>query len=243
MPSSTPPRSRGDVLADTANRRPIRSRDSEWARGLARALASGGATPDLISALSLAAALLGAALLLWAGASELWPLRAVLLLGAAAAIQLRLVCNLVDGMVAVEHGRGSAAGPIWNELPDRFSDVALLAAAGYSAASSGVLFGVEAGWACAALALITAYLRELGRGLGFPADFSGPMAKPQRMAALTAAALVSMVEQAWGWRGQSLMIALVLIGLGTAYTAVRRTQTLARRLAERGQSGENPGDA
>src|SRR6202042_481767 len=124
------------------------------------------ASPDLISAASFAFAAFGAALLLGAGMTELWPLRAALLLGAAASIQLRLVCNLLDGMVAVEHGRSSPAGAIWNELPDRFSDVVLLAGAGYCAAGGRIMFAVEIGWLCAALALLTAYLRELGRGLG-----------------------------------------------------------------------------
>ena len=165
---------------------------------------------------------------------------AALLLAAAAAIQLRLICNLLDGMVAVEHRLRSPAGAIWNELPDRFSDVVLLAAAGYCAAGGGIMLAVETGWLCASLALLTAYIRELGRGLGFPADFAGPMAKPQRMAALTIACVVGALEPLWGWHGQSLMIALVVIALGTAFTAFRRTRTLARRLAEKNPEGGSP---
>jgi phosphatidylglycerophosphate synthase len=232
-------------LDGTDNRRPIAARGAGWAHWLAARAAGAGASPDLISALSFAFAALGGALLLWAGAIGAPLPRAALLIGAAAAIQLRLVCNLIDGMVAVEHRRGGTAGPIWNELPDRFSDVALLAGAGYGLARSGMALGVEAGWACAALALTTAYVRELGRGLGFAADFAGPMAKPQRMAALTAACLIGAVEPLWGWRGQSLMIGLVVIALGAAATVVRRTRTLARRLAERARDsnssrGESP---
>ncbi|HEY1753101.1 MAG TPA: CDP-alcohol phosphatidyltransferase family protein [Caulobacteraceae bacterium] len=227
-------------MAETDNRRPITARGSGWARRLAHVAADAGASPDLISAASLAFSVLGASLLLGAGAARPPPLRAALLVGAAAAIQLRLVCNLIDGLVAVEHRRGGSAGPIWNELPDRFSDVALLAAAGYSAATSGVALGVPAGWLCAVLALICAYLRELGRGLGFPADFSGPMAKPQRMVALTALCLVSTLEPLWGWRGQTLVIGLGLIALGAAVTVWRRTRTLARRLAGRARQEPSP---
>ena len=228
-------------MTDTDNRRPIAARGAGWAHWLAAQAASAGASPDLISALSFAFAALGASFLLWAGAIQaLWP-RAALLAGAAAAIQLRLVCNLIDGMVAVEHRRGGTAGPIWNELPDRFSDVALLAGAGYGVAASGMAFGVEAGWACAALALTAAYVRELGRGMGFAADFSGPMAKQQRMAALTAACLIGAVEPLWGWRGQSLMIGLVVIALGAALTVARRTRTLARRLAARAAEEKHEG--
>jgi phosphatidylglycerophosphate synthase len=220
-------------VAETSNRRPIKQRSSGWAKRLAAWLAKEGASPDLISAASAAVSLLAAALMLWAGATLLTPLRAALFVAAGLLISLRLVCNLLDGMVAVEHGRGSSAGPIWNELPDRFSDVAVLVAAGYAARSSGLILGPPAGWICAVLALSTAYVRELGRGLGFPADFSGPFAKQQRMLALTAAAALSAVEPLWGWRGQSMLIALVIIALGTALTAARRTRTLAIRLARR----------
>ena len=65
-------------------------------------------------------------------------------------------------MVAVEHRRGGTAGPIWNELPDRFSDVVLLACAGYGVARAGIPLGAEAGWICAALALIR---RQAARAL------------------------------------------------------------------------------
>jgi phosphatidylglycerophosphate synthase len=227
-------------VAEIDNRRPIKSREAGWAHRAAAALAEANASPDLISAASFAFAALGAAMLLGASMTLSWPPRAALLLGAAAAIQLRLVCNLLDGMVAVEHGRSSPAGAIWNELPDRFSDVVLLAAAGYCAAGGGLLFAVEIGWLCASLALLTAYLRELGRGLGFPADFSGPMAKQQRMAALTLACVASTIEPLWGWRGQTLLIVLAVVALGTAFTAFRRTRTLAHRLADRKTEGGAP---
>jgi phosphatidylglycerophosphate synthase len=224
-------------VAEIDNRRPIKSREAGWAQRLAKNLADASVRPDLISGASVAFALLGAALLLAAGVIEIAGLRAVLLLGAAAMIQLRLVCNLLDGMVAMEHGRGSPAGAIWNELPDRFSDVALLAAAGYCAGGGGVMFAVEFGWICACLALLTAYLRELGRGLGFAADFSGPMAKPQRMAALTIGCVIGALEPLWGWRGETLVIVLAIIAIGTALTAARRTRKLARRLAGKDTKG------
>ena len=99
------------------------------------------------------------------------------------------------------------------------------------------MFPGTAGWAAAVFAVLTAYIRELGRALGQPADFKGPMAKPQRMAALTVACLVSALEPLWGWRGQTLMIALVIVALGTAFTVFRRTRTLARRLADKSNAG------
>ena len=215
------------------NRRPLKSRDTGWARGLARGLAGMGASPDLISAGSVLFALLGGGFL-WLSAGEDGMDRAALLLGAALCVQLRLMCNLLDGMVAVEHGRGGPAGPIWNELPDRVADALFLAGAGYGAGMALSGAGVPLGWAAAVLAVMTAYVRELGRALGFAADFSGPMAKPQRMATLTAACIIASAEGAWGWRGETLAIALAVIVLGAAVTVIRRTARLAGRLKERG---------
>jgi hypothetical protein len=83
------------------------------------------------------------------------------------------------------------------------------------------------------LAVSTAYVRELGRGLGFPADFSGPMAKPHRMAALTVTCLLAALEPLWGGRGLVMMIGLSVIAAGTAWTVIRRVRRLAAALAAR----------
>jgi phosphatidylglycerophosphate synthase len=77
------------------------------------------------------------------------------LLVGAAAVQLRLLCNLLDGLVAIEGGRGSATGELFNELPDRVSDVLALVAAGY--AVTWVAWAPELGWAAALAAVLTAY--------------------------------------------------------------------------------------
>ena len=211
------------------NRRPLKSRDTGWARRGAAALARMGVKPDMVSAGAVAFAALGAAALVASG-SAATGLRAALLILAALAIQLRLVCNLMDGMVAVEHGQGGPHGPIWNELPDRVADALFLIAAGYGASRAGAAWGEPLGWLCAVLAVLTAYVRELGRGLGQPADFSGPGAKPQRMAILTLCCLVAAIEPLWGSRGQSLAVGLALIAALAAITAVRRTLHLAARL-------------
>jgi phosphatidylglycerophosphate synthase len=219
-------------MTELSNRRPLKSREAGWARGLARDLARAGVSPDQISFFSFAFAFMGACA--FAASSQAfggW--RALLLILAAAGIQLRLVCNLLDGLVAVEHGKGGPHGPIWNELPDRFSDAVLMVGAGLGAGPVGEAWGAAFGAACALLAVLTAYVRELGRGLGFPADFSGPMAKPQRMALLTAAALVSATEELWHGRGWTLLCALGLLAALTALTVARRVARLARALERR----------
>jgi phosphatidylglycerophosphate synthase len=219
-------------MSPAENRRPLKSRDTGWARGLARALAAAGASPDLISAGSVIFAALGGAMLGLSASQDGAP-RMAMLLAAALCIQLRLVCNLIDGMVAVEHGKGGPAGPIWNELPDRIADALLLVGAGYGSGGAVAGLGEPLGWTAAVLAVLTAYVRELGRGLGFAADFSGPMAKPQRMAVLTAVALVASAEPWWGWRGESLVVGLAIIAGGAAFTVARRTGRLAAALRAR----------
>jgi len=220
-------------MSEPENRRPLKSRGTGWARALASWLARAEVSPDVVSAGSVMFALLGAVCLLWSGTMD-GVGRVLLLAAAAACIQMRLVCNLLDGMVAVEHDRAGPYGPIWNELPDRIADVLLLAGAGYAANLLTELSGASAlGWLAAALAVMTAYLRELGRALGFPADFSGPMAKQHRMAVLTVACVVSMIEPLWGWRGHALVIALALIVLGCIVTMIRRVRTLGGRLRDR----------
>ena len=218
-------------MSDLDNRRPLKSRDTGWARSGAAMLARAGVTPDAVSAGAVVFGLLGGALLALSGVLE-GASRTGVLIGGALSIQLRLICNLMDGMVAVEHGRGGPLGPIWNELPDRIADAAFLVGAGYGAALAGVGWGEAAGWAAAVFAVLTAYIRELGRALGQPADFGGPMAKPQRMALLTLAAVVAIFEHMWSWDGETLAGALALIAIGAALTAAVRTGRLAARLKD-----------
>lgn len=102
-------------------------------------------------------------------------------------IQLRLIANLLDGMVAVEGGRTSATGPLYNEVPDRLSDP-IISSAGYAYSSSP-----EAGWAAAVIALLVAYTRAIAASLGAGQLFLGPMAKQQRMALITLVSMLALV--------------------------------------------------
>jgi phosphatidylglycerophosphate synthase len=223
-------------VSEPDNRRPLKTRGKAWAQRLAAEIAKGQVSPDLISLMSVGFALIGGASLAISGLS-FGIARVVLLLLAALAIQLRLLCNMLDGMVAVEHGRGGPFGPIWNEVPDRIADTLLLAGAGYGAIHADRDLGPAVGWLCASLALMTAYVRELGRSLGFAADFSGPMAKPHRMFVLTLACLVSLSESLWSGQGRTLFWALGLIGILTALTIARRIRRLATALKAKAKQG------
>lgn len=213
-------------MAQDSDRRPLASRDTGWARAIARRLSASGITPNRISMASMVMAGLAGAAFSLAGAVAAGP-RAALLLAAALFCQLRLLCNLFDGMVAIEGGKQAADGPFWNEFPDRIADILILAGVGYGAGAPAL------GWAAAALAVLTAYTRELGRNCGLPADFSGPMAKQHRMATITAAALLSLPEPLWRGQGEVLVAALWLIAAGAAVTALRRAANIVRGLRAR----------
>jgi phosphatidylglycerophosphate synthase len=208
-----------------ANRRPLKSRGTGWAAAAARVAMASGISADGVSILGIVISLIGAGALVL-GFAPPWHL----LIGAAA-VQLRLLCNMLDGMVAVEGGRKSAYGPIYNELPDRLEDSLLLIAGGYAADPK---LGLALGLTAALLAAICAYVRLLGATLGQPQDFIGPQAKPHRMFVLTVGFLTAFVAAMLGvdprlW----LLCALGVISIGTSLTIVRRTLRIARRLGEK----------
>ena len=90
------------------------------------------------------------------------------------------------------------------------------------------------GWAAAAMAFLTAYLRELGVNCGLAADFSGPMAKQHRMALVTGAALLSLAEPLWRGHGEVLHLTLWVLAVGTGLTVLRRAVRLVAALRRRG---------
>jgi phosphatidylglycerophosphate synthase len=203
-------------MTDTVNRRPLRSRQTLWASALARLLLKTPLTPNAVSIAGIAFAAAGAACFVFAGGQPL------LWFGGALAIQLRLLANLMDGLLAVEGGRKSPTGALYNEFPDRIEDALLLIAAGYGAGYPTL------GWAAALLAMGTAYVRALGGAIGLPQDFCGPMAKQHRMALLTVGAVVSIFLPVMPW-------VLGLIAAGAALTAARRLHRQADLLRHAGQ--------
>jgi phosphatidylglycerophosphate synthase len=186
-------------------------------------------SPNSISIASIAVATVGAMAVLAVPAVTAGT-RSALLVLAATCIQLRLLCNLLDGMVAVEGGLGSSSGEIYNELPDRIADPLLIVPAGYA---TGYLWGPELAWIAALLALLTAYIRALGAISGLRQGFQGPMAKPHRMAAMTLGLLLAALAVPWGLDGTLLLITLLVVGLGTFWTLMRRTRAILRALEAR----------
>ena len=193
-------------------RRPIASRDSGWARSTAAFLARNGVTPNFISILSIVfAALSLVAFFLDArtGAFHIWWM-ALAIVG----IQGRLMMNLFDGMVAVEHHKKSVVGGIFNEVPDRVSDTLTLF--GLIFLVRTMPYGADLVYLAIALSITTAYIRTLGASLHVGHHFLGPMAKQHRMALITFGCVV------YAWYPPVFYYLLIVMNAGLLITCYRR---------------------
>lgn len=208
-------------MSEIENRRPLKVRGAKLPRRFAKWLSEKSVTPNQISITSVFFASLAAGCLFAMPYTEgawLW----VLPILAAAFIQCRLLCNLFDGMVAVEGGMSTASGELFNDIPDRIADPLILVATGY--ATAVVPWVIPLGWAAGIGAVITAYVRTLAAAIGAPVDFCGPMAKQHRMAIITLACLLTAVEPLWGSRGWVFTWALGIVVAGCIVTAARRAR-------------------
>lgn len=233
-----------DSGAIVDKRRPIRSRGHRVWQRCADALARAGVSANTVSVLGMAAAILAGALAVLTsvaptdGNEVVWRL---LWLGAAALVLLRLIANMLDGMVAERRGDANPLGELFNEAPDRVSDASVLVGLGYAAGGLPTL-----GWAAATVAVFVAYVRSLGAEAGAPPAFMGPMAKQQRMFTVIATALaVATLPTAWtvGWAHDGAeavrycrwcpglpALALWLVVAGGVFTAGRRLRYIAGQL-------------
>jgi phosphatidylglycerophosphate synthase len=207
-------------MSTSEARRQLASRSTRWAGFLSAAAVRAGLSADGISILSLLFAGAGAAALLTLASP--WNL-----LAGAAGVQLRLLCNLLDGMVAIEGGRKSKLGVLYNEVPDRIADSLFLVALGYA-------IGIPwLGWLAALAAAVTAYIRVLGGTFGLAQDFRGPLAKQHRMAVMTAGLLLGIGE--YLWRGSQYVVeaAAWVIAIGALVTCATRIHAIAKQLKAR----------
>ena len=153
-------------------------------------LARAGISPNAISLASIGFAAFGAA----AFVGTIFAIRpdvdALLFVLAIIGIQGRLLCNMLDGMVAVEGGKRTPTGELFNEVPDRVADTLILVAAGYA---GDPRWGPTLGWLAALMAMFTAYVRTIGKATTGGSYFQGPMAKPHRMFILTLACATAIV--------------------------------------------------
>lgn len=197
---------------EAESRRPIASRDSGWARKTAAWLASKQVSPNTISIFSIvfaAVSLLAFYLDYKTGTHHIF-----YMILAIAAIQGRLIMNLLDGMVAVEHNQKSYVGGLFNEVPDRISDTLTLLGVGILVKE--LPYGMDLAWLAIALSIATAYIRTLGASLNCGHHFLGPMAKQHRMALICLGCVVAI------WYAPVFYYLLMVMNVGLIITCFRR---------------------
>src|SRR5690606_32199906 len=215
----------------SGERRPIAARDAAVVQRIAAWLIAKRVSPNAISVFGMVAGMLaGTALAATAGSSTsdrlLWLVAAVL-------VQVRLLCNLFDGMVALGRPDGaSTLGELFNEVPDRVSDSATLIGLGYACGGDPSL-----GYLAAVAAVFKAYVRAMGKAVGAANDFCGPMAKPVRMFLVTVTALYLAIAPrklqfvVAGWQLPGLVLAIIVVGC--VLTSWRRLRRIAGYLQGR----------
>lgn len=197
------------------NRRELSARKINLFHKLAHFLVSLGLTPNQISILSSFISLLTG--FIFFTISKVEENKILFLILAIVGVQLRLLCNLIDGLMAVEGGLKSKSGELFNDVPDRFSDVFIILGAGYLTSS------MELSWTVCLFAILTAYIRTLGASLTGRHDFVGPMAKQHRMFFITLGALGAIFEFLMNSEiSYAMNIAFIIIAVGSAITCVRR---------------------
>lgn len=202
------------------NRRPLKVRSNPLSKNIAIWLSQRSITPNQISIMSIVFSIFSAASFILS--THYLEYRGWWMILAALFIQMRLLCNLFDGMVAVEGGKSTASGELFNDIPDRISDPIIIIAAGYSVLSLN--WGFELGALAAILAILTAYIRTLAVSIGAPCNFTGPMAKQHRMALLTVACIAVSIELSIWQHDYVMWAALILMNLGCVWTLIRRTR-------------------
>lgn len=215
------------MTADNDSRRPLKSRTTAWAGFFSRGMLWLGLKPNTVSLLGILCAAIGGGAMLQAVRSEhAW----LFWLIAAAGVQLRLFCNMMDGLLAVEGGLKSPTGDLFNEIPDRIDDALILVPLGYA---GGTSWTIALGWSAAAGAVLTAYVRALGASLTGKHDFCGPMAKPHRMFAVTLGCLAMAALNGAQASASLLIWTIAIINAGIVITVWRRVSHLAKVLHQK----------
>jgi len=215
------------------SRRPIAGLFRKTANAAVRVAVRLDIHPNTISTFSLVVSA-GAAVCFWRSGTH-----PALLIAAPALCHLRLWFNMLDGMVAIASGKTSRTGEIFNEFPDRVSDVLILAGVAHSGLCSPV-----AGYWAALLAFFTAYTGTLGQAVGARREYGGIMSKPWRMVALHVGAWTALALGS-GRRFAGLTVldgTCLAIVAGCVETVVVRLVRIFRTLREREATGHERAD-
>jgi phosphatidylglycerophosphate synthase len=169
----------------------------------------------------------------------------ILLLIAIILTLLRMTLNTIDGVMAIQRGKDSLAGEIVNALPDRYSDIFVVAGITLSPLCRDWL-----GLAALATMFLVSYTGMLGKAIGVSWQHQGPMGKVERMITMMVFALFQffLLPQRQAITIMSVTITPMEIAMGLfvvlgQYTVLRRLkgqlgEIRQKEKAERGQANE-----
>ena len=213
-----------------SKRRPLKTRDHKLAKQFTIFLVSKKISPNMISVISIIFATIGMLSIITMKDGITIINTVMALIG----IQGRLLCNLFDGMVAVESGKTSSVGELYNEVPDRISDTILLLPLGY--VITGFDYSIELAWSGVLLSLFTAYIRALGTSLG-KTTYAGIMAKQRRMALLNVTLILSLCLKYTGIEILNYMniiyVMLIILNIGCVVTMITRLSIIVKFLKQK----------
>lgn len=156
----------------------------------------------------------------------------ILLIVAIVLILLRMTLNTLDGVLAIRRGNLSLKGEIVNALPDRYSDVFMLAGIALSS-----LCRDWVGITAVCTMLLVSYTGMLGKALSVSWQHHGPMGKVERLVIIMIFALVQFIvlpeRQNVSWLGISatpMEWAMGIISILGQYTVLRRLNGQLREI-------------
>jgi phosphatidylglycerophosphate synthase len=191
----------------------IKPRFRTGLRGLEHRLIARGVSADQLTTAGTVFALSAAASVLLSSLHPAW------LIAVTPLVLLRLTCNALDGMVAVDTRTARPLGHVYNEFSDRVGDAAILTA---------VTVRTDNPWLGAAalvLVLLSSYLGTVAAAAGGTRQYIGVMGKADRMVLLAFAAPLAEVVGL-----PVLNDFLVLVAVGSVVTLTQRARAIRREL-------------
>jgi archaetidylinositol phosphate synthase len=187
-----------------------------------------GVDPDILSYAAVAVGIATGAAYGLAGSAP------GLLLAAVGLILIRMTLNTLDGVIAVGQGKTALSGEVVNALPDRYSDIFLLAGIAVSPFCRPWL-----GLLGTASTLLVSYTGMLGKALGVEWQHHGPLGKVERLIlvmvfSLLQYAAVRSGSPAWGflpWPVTPLEACMALFVVLGQVTVANRTRGMLRQIA------------
>lgn len=154
------------------------------------------------------------------------------------------ITDILDGHVARRTNRVSVSGAFTDSVADRVSEAAIM---------SGLAWHYRASWVLAAALLLlsasflVSYTRARAEGLGVDGADVGAMARPERILFLSLTIVWAPFVGLWASPETTRMawptvIGLLLVGLLTLATAVRRFAVVYQHLEDRARKAAQPVD-